>query len=609
LPAAYSYRRVSTGGQASDKKSGLERQEKALKLWLKQHKDFQLAEALIDPGMSAYSGKNRRRGALGLFLGEAEAGRIPRGSVLVVEDHRRFSRQEPLEALQVLIDGFWTQGLGFAVCSYDNGRPLFRENATAQHLAMLAFLFEQAHRESREKSNWSKGGWNKILEAQDRGERPRHRIPYWIVRDGEGYALNGHAKAIQRMFSLCIEGVAQTRIAETLNDEGIPPPPTKWGLATGRWTRGPVCQRLKDLAVTGALERKAASTIEGYYPAVVDLKTFRLAQRSLASRDQAKTRTRVQRGQFLFSGMVFCGGCGSRLVYVPSSKYSRPGHPGYLVCSDGAGSEAKKADQRCMCLLGGWRKIPTKNIPMDIVESALLATLQLTDWERMFPVQETREQQQLQEKERRLRAQVTDLEGMITRGEERLAGMMIAIEINTTQERVLTEQVEAWRSRLKPLQAQLLEASYKLSDLLAEDPKVRSRQTEARLKEFFSVDLGQREQRLKLTHWLKSLGVQWTIDHEIIEIRGPRRESLGPVRTYGWLGLELHAIRLLGPRDGVRFLVGSRQRRLEALILAGEQVNESHLFIRSDWLRGLTAKLGVALCKELRLDPPEGIEI
>jgi hypothetical protein len=31
----------------------------ALKLWLTQHRDVQLAEALIDPGRSAYSGKSR----------------------------------------------------------------------------------------------------------------------------------------------------------------------------------------------------------------------------------------------------------------------------------------------------------------------------------------------------------------------------------------------------------------------------------------------------------------------------------------------------------------------------------------------------------------------
>jgi hypothetical protein len=245
---------------------------------------------------------------------------------------------------------------------------------------------------------------------------------------------------------------------------------------------------------------------------------------------------------------------------------------------------------------------------MDVVESALLATLKLTDWEKMFPAQETQEQQQLQEEERGLRDQVTDLEGKIRRGEQRLAEMMVALEVNPTQERVLTEQVEAWKSKLLPLKAQLLEASYKLSDLMADDPRVRARQIEARLQEFFSVDLGQRDQRLKLIHWLRSLGVQWVIDHEVVKICGPRRESLGPFREWGWLGLELHALRLLGPHEGVRCIVGGRKYLLESpQLVDGDGVETPYLFM-PDWLRGLIAKLGLALAKEHGLEPPEGIE-
>ena len=60
MALAYSYCRVSTGGQASEKRSGLQRQEDALREWLRHHRDYQLAETLIDPGVSAYSGRNRQ---------------------------------------------------------------------------------------------------------------------------------------------------------------------------------------------------------------------------------------------------------------------------------------------------------------------------------------------------------------------------------------------------------------------------------------------------------------------------------------------------------------------------------------------------------------------
>ncbi len=86
MALAYSYRRVSSGGQAHSDKSGLQRQEQALKDWMRRHPDYQLAEELLDQGVSAYTGQNRIKGALGRFLASARSGSIPKGSVLVVEE-------------------------------------------------------------------------------------------------------------------------------------------------------------------------------------------------------------------------------------------------------------------------------------------------------------------------------------------------------------------------------------------------------------------------------------------------------------------------------------------------------------------------------------------
>lgn len=84
---------------------------------MRSHPEFQLAEALIDPGVSAYSGRNRQRGALGGFLSAAQADRVPPGSVLVVEDragdHELVKAvdealQTP-EAARVLRNAVWLQ--------------------------------------------------------------------------------------------------------------------------------------------------------------------------------------------------------------------------------------------------------------------------------------------------------------------------------------------------------------------------------------------------------------------------------------------------------------------------------------------------------------------
>ena len=72
-------------------------------------------------------------------------------------------------------------------------------------------------------------------------------------------------------------GSSGTQIADELNTEGYAAPPAS---KDGRWNRGQVSQRLRDLAVTGLLQRKNSHDIPGYYPSVVDRETFTRAQRA-----------------------------------------------------------------------------------------------------------------------------------------------------------------------------------------------------------------------------------------------------------------------------------------------------------------------------------------
>jgi len=51
-----------------------------------------------DEGLSAYHQKHIKSGALGVFLEAILAGKIPAGSVLIVEGLDRLSRAEPLLA-------------------------------------------------------------------------------------------------------------------------------------------------------------------------------------------------------------------------------------------------------------------------------------------------------------------------------------------------------------------------------------------------------------------------------------------------------------------------------------------------------------------------------
>jgi DNA invertase Pin-like site-specific DNA recombinase len=558
MPLAYSYRRVSTGGQASDKRSGLQRQEEALRDWLRRHPEYQLAEALIDPGVSAYSGRNRQRGALGAFLAAAKKGGVPAGTVLVVEDHRRFSRQEPLEALTTVIQGIWAHGLGFAVCNYDGGAPLFRGNAQAQHLALLAFMFEQAHLESREKSRWSRAAWARTIEAQDKGETPPHRVPYWIDRGADGFQLNNHALALARMVELACAGVSQNRIAEALNAEAVPPPPTAGARRAGRWTRGMVCQRIKDDAIAGVLERTNAPPLPGYYPAAVKLNDLRAARAAITTRDPGKGRRGASRiGQNLFSGVAFCA-CGSRLIFMPPSIRARPGHPGYFGCAEANGREAPAGPQRCQLHLGSWRGGKrTKNIPADQFEGALLATLQMADWSKLISLDPpTPEFDKAKQAEKHLAEQVAAMKARIQRGEARLAELMIQEQPDPVREDVLARQVALWHDELFELGEKLRYAGRELAGFHPQDPIARLQQLEAQLLRFFAENLLDAAQRRSFNSWLRSLRVKWIVSPDGVELWVETASGFKPLEVTAWSSPNLHALHFLGLQDGVRWLAG-----------------------------------------------------
>src|SRR5262245_61955697 len=105
-PLAYSYIRFSSHEQA--KGDSLRRQPDAAAAWCERH-GMRLDETttLRDLGKSAFTGKHRQnpdRHALAAFLKLVEAGKIPKGSYLIIENLDRLSREEARPALRLWMD-------------------------------------------------------------------------------------------------------------------------------------------------------------------------------------------------------------------------------------------------------------------------------------------------------------------------------------------------------------------------------------------------------------------------------------------------------------------------------------------------------------------------
>src|SRR4051794_20458292 len=99
---AYSYIRFSHPKQSEG--GSLKRQLRQTEAYCKR-KGLTLDTSLTlrDLGVSAFRGDNVKDGALGAFLEACRAGRVPRGSYLILENLDRLSRSQIRPALQLFL--------------------------------------------------------------------------------------------------------------------------------------------------------------------------------------------------------------------------------------------------------------------------------------------------------------------------------------------------------------------------------------------------------------------------------------------------------------------------------------------------------------------------
>jgi hypothetical protein len=101
MRTGYSYLHYSSDQQGGGE--SIRRQTVMAKDWCDRNKlQLDITTTFTDRGKSAFRGKHRLTGALGVFLADVEAGRIPEGSVLIIENPDRLSREDEYEATNLL---------------------------------------------------------------------------------------------------------------------------------------------------------------------------------------------------------------------------------------------------------------------------------------------------------------------------------------------------------------------------------------------------------------------------------------------------------------------------------------------------------------------------
>ncbi|MBR0144824.1 MAG: recombinase family protein [Clostridia bacterium] len=166
--------------------------------------------------------------------------------------------------------------------------------------------------------------------------------PYGYARDGKRLVPGEAAATVKEIFRLFLSGESPGEIARRLDREGIPTPSRDKGRKNASlcWSGATVRRILSDEVYTGRRtyrktvgksfkDKRRLSTAPGErivreedHPPLIDGKDFE------AARGKLQKLTRGSSGKTPFAGLLFCGGCQSRMVLR-----KKKGREEIFVCS------------------------------------------------------------------------------------------------------------------------------------------------------------------------------------------------------------------------------------------------------------------------------------
>lgn len=356
-PKAFSYLRFSTAEQS---KGDSHRRQIALAedYARKRGLDLDRTTTFEDLGVSAFTGKNKKRGALRMFLDAVEEEIIPAGSFLLVESLDRVSREAILDAqatfLQIVNAGITLVTLKGTPREYS--RDAVNANPTDLLISLLEMI--RAREESETKSQRIKADWTRKRERAANGEAITSLVPAWLQRDGSGFlVVEDRAALVRRVYDLTLQGLGQHAITSLFNKEGHKP----FGSARW-WHRSYVKLLLGTPAVIGTFlphrmvdgRRMPLEPIENYFPAIVSRETYD-AVRAL---DRGKAAPPTRAIASVYSGLVRCEECGGPMIRTRKGQVPKPFYH-VFVCQNA------KLGQSCEC----------RTVRQDVLEDALRVNL------------------------------------------------------------------------------------------------------------------------------------------------------------------------------------------------------------------------------------------
>lgn len=384
---AYSYVRWSSAPQGEG--STEDRQTELAEAYARKH-NLKLVDTFTDPGVSAFRGANAKVGALRTFLNAVDAGAVPKGSFLLIEDLQRLSRMPARQAQRLLED---IVERGITVVTVKDGKHYDKDTLDDIFTLVMSLLrFDQTHKDSKHKGDMVKKGWDT---ARRENAVFSKNCPSWLEprSDRTGFKLiPAKVKVVERIFELARANNGSHLIAKTLNEEKRPmlrgPQRTKKATdpipKINIWESALVLHVLRNEAVIGNYVQRGwsknpgAFRRDGYFPQIIKPQVFGDVQ-ALMTRRQKTGGVKGENVSNLFSGLLYCP-CGSKIRTVNGNREHT-----YLRCRlavarkcDAPPHPGKELEAGFLGWLAGHSKVLSADQGVQADPSALIAA-QLAD--------------------------------------------------------------------------------------------------------------------------------------------------------------------------------------------------------------------------------------
>jgi len=308
----YSYTRFSDPRQATG--DSLKRQLELATEWANA-RGLVLDSSLRmhDEGLSAFSGKHVKTGALGIFLAAVEAGKIPRGSFLVVEQFDRLSRQTPIEALAQFCALI---AAGITIVTTKDKKEFNAESLKEGPFSLFEAILPMitANEESDKKSirviasirsqceAWVAGTSRKLIRNGN--------DPFWLKRvDNKWELIPDRVDGIRTAISLYVQGFGPKAIVKKLqeNNQTITGAKLRY-MQVNRVIKHEQLIGEKDLKVDGKTYK-----LLDYYPPILTVEEF-AELKSLVRSDVRQIGKQLLVGVLTGIKIAKCGYCGSAMI-------------------------------------------------------------------------------------------------------------------------------------------------------------------------------------------------------------------------------------------------------------------------------------------------------